>query len=390
MDFSIPEDARMAVDGFARFVERELLPAERLLIRRGLDGGPEWLQPDELADLQRRAGALGFWGIDVPAAYGGADLDPVLQSLLWMEVGRSSAGFRFGGTTFSILVEGLDDAQRAEYLLPTLAGTRHASFALSEPGVGSDARGMRTTAVRDGDDWIVDGEKTWISGGNHCDFTILFARTPTADDPEGISAFLVDRAMGFTSTPIPLMGRAPVASLHFDGVRVPDRNRIGEVGRGLATAMRFLNRNRGVVLSAKNCGAATRLLAMAMEHLENRSTFGRKLAERENFRHGIAECEIELRCSKLLTLNVAWRVSQGLDYRHASSCAKVHAARMANTVADRVVQVFGAMGYAREAGIERFYRDLRVERIYEGADEIQLDTCFRGLRSGAAPIGRLD
>jgi acyl-CoA dehydrogenase len=254
--------------------------------------------------------------------------------------------------------------------------------------VGSDARGLRTTAVRDGDDWIVNGEKTWITLGDVHDFTILFARTPREGEG-GITMFLVDRAMGYQVRPIRMMGGHDTASLIFDDVRVPGRNVVGRVNDGFRLAMKFVHRSR-VWLAARNVGAGERLLKLGLAHLENRSTFGKKLAERENLQFSMVESEVEIRSAKLLVLNAAWRMQKGLDYRHAAAAAKLYAAQMANRVVDRVLQVHGAMGYARETGIERYYRDLRVQRIYEGADEIQMATIFRFLRAGESEIAQLD
>jgi acyl-CoA dehydrogenase len=387
IDFALPHEDALVVDSIRRFVQRELMPWERELVRRGIRGESEMLTRAEERALQEKARAAGYWGIDTPEEYGGANLAPTLQAFVWMELGRTFIPFRFGGYANRILFD-LDERQKQEYLLPALAGDRLAAFALSEPGVGSDARGLRTTAVRNGDEWVVNGEKTWITLGDEADFTILFARTPKEGEG-GITMFLVDRAMGYTVRPIRMMGVHDTSSLFFDDVRVPHRNVVGEVNGGFRLAMKFVHQSR-IWLAARNVGAAERLIRLGLDHMENRSTFGRKLAERENLQFDMAESEVEARCAKLLVLNAAWRMQQGLDYRQAASSAKLHAARMVNRVVDRVMQLHGAMGYARETGIERFYRDLRVQRIYEGADEIQLATIFRNLRTGESPIGQID
>jgi acyl-CoA dehydrogenase len=280
----------------------------------------------------------------------------------------------------------LNDEQKKEYLIPTLNGERWGCFSLSEPGVGSDPRGIKTTAIRDGDDWIINGEKTWITSGNDADYTIVFARTST----DGMSAFVVDRAMGYKSQPIRMMAPHDPASLTFDNVRVPNRNLCGERDKGFEWAMNFIYRNRGWILPPKNLGAAERMLGMALEYAENRTTFGRKLIERENIMWMIAESELEIRAGKLLILNCAWQASRDMDYRHSACAVKYFTAQAANRIADRVVQIHGGMGLAKELPLERWYRDLRVERIYEGSDEMNLSSMIRNLRKGHASIGKIN
>jgi acyl-CoA dehydrogenase len=234
---------------------------------------------------------------------------------------------------------------------------------------------------------VLNGEKTWITNGNDADFVIGFFRTPNEGDPNGVTAFLIDRSMGWTSSPIRMMGAHDPASLYFDNVRVPDRNVVGKVNDGFRVAMAFIYKNRGWILGGKNVGAAERLLAMALEQAENRVTFGKKLAERENIQFMIAESEAEIRAAKLLVLDCAWQASVEKDYRQASCVSKFFVANMANRVVDRVLQIHGGMGYAKEMPIEKWYRDLRIQRIWEGSDEMNLAWIFRSLREGRAQIG---
>jgi len=389
IDFSIPPEDQLIVDNVKRFIEREVMPLENGLLRRGMEGGDERLTTQELRDLQKKGRAHGFWGLDTPEEYGGVGLTPLVQALVNEQIGRSCAGFTFGGSAMNVMYS-LNQAQKEEYLIPTINAERWGCFALSEPGVGSDAKGIKTTAVRDGKDWIINGEKTWITGGNVADYAIVFARTSGEDDSEGMTAFLVDRSMGFTSRPIRVMATHDPASLFFDQVRVPNRNVCGEVNKGFEWAMNFIYRNRAWILPPRNIGACERLLSMALEFAENRSTFGRKLIERENIMWMIAESEIEIRAAKLLVLNVAWQATMAMDYRHTACVVKCHVARTANKIADHVVQIHGGMGLAKELPIERWYRDFRVERIYEGSDEMNLATIIRNIRKGNAVIGKID
>lgn len=388
IDFSFTEEQQMIQDTARQFIRKEVMSLESEILHRSLKGGPDELTKDELRGLQRKAKELGFWGLDTPSEYGGADLDPVTQALLHEECGKTFIGFQFGGAAMNVLYL-LNDEQKQEYLLPCIQQERRACFALSEPGVGSDARGIRTTAVRSGDEWVINGEKTWISGGNEADFALVFCRTPKEADPDSVTAFLVDRSMGWNSSTIRMMGAHDPASLSFDNVRVPARNLVGEVGGGFRLAMRFIYQNRGWHLGGRNVGGAERLLGMATEWAENRVTFGEKLADRENIQWMIAESEIEIRAAKMMVLNCAWQASKSMDYRHAACVSKFYVANMANRVVDRVMQIHGGMGYAKEMPIEKWYRDLRIQRIWEGTDEMNLRWIFRSLREGRHAIGEL-
>lgn len=386
---TLTEEQRHIRDTVRRFVEREVMPYEQILIRREIAGGgaSPCLTTEERRALQEKGRAIGFWGIDLPAVYGGADLDPVTLALIHEELGRTIVDFEFGGSVLPALYS-CSEAQKARYLIPTINGDRVSSIAITEPGSGSDALGMRTTAIRDGDHWVINGEKCWITRADTADYAILFARTPGEGPKGGITCFLVDRAMGYTSSPIALMGsRDKVGSIHFADVRVPADAVLGEVNKGFEHAMPFIYRNRGFILSAKNLGAMARMIEMAVAWAQERVVFGRKLAERENIAFAIAECEIDLRAAKLLVHNAAAKAASGGDYRHEACATKVFVARAANTVADRILQIHGALGYAKESVIERWYRDLRVERIYDGSDEINLASLARNLFKGHAQPG---
>lgn len=390
----LSDEDRMIRDTVREFISAEVMPFERILIQREIDGGhgaSPGLTRAERRELQQKGRAAGLWGVDTPQQYGGAGLPPVTQAVIFEEIGRTFVDFEFGGSALATLY-GCNPEQEQEYLLPTIAGDRQPCIAISEPGGGSDVRAMRTRARRVGDDWVINGEKTWITHATYADFAIVFARTES-EEGRGITAFLVDRDRGWTSSPIPLMGnRDKVGSMHFDDVVVPDRCVLGQVHRGFDHAMGFIYRNRGYVISAKNLGTASRLLEMAIAWAREREIQGRKLAEFENIAHGIAECDAALRAAKLLVYQAAARAQQGLDYRHEAYVNKVYVARMAGQVVDRVLQIHGALGYAKESPVERWYRDLRVERIYDGTDEVNLGSIarnlFKGNRSPGDVFGR--
>lgn len=381
IDFSLSGEQQAVRDTIRQFVDRELKPLEETILRNEREGR-ESLPTEVLRDLQDKARAAGYWGLTTPEEYGGMDLAAVMHAVVVMELGRTFVPFEFGGAADNILF-GASPEQQQEYLLPTLAGERHSCFAMTEPGAGSDASNIRTRARRDDDDWVIDGEKTYISFGTEADFCILFARAE-----EGVTAFLVDRSMGWTSSPIPTMGHQPIAALSFEGVRVPHRNVLGQVGHGLQIALRWIGEKR-YVIPAMGVGAAERMLEMAIEYSKIRVSMGSPISEYQGIQWQIADSQVEIESTKLLTLYAAWRSEQGLDARHATSIAKLHGSVMANNVVDRVMQIHGGIGYTRELPIERWYRQLRVLRIFEGTDEIQRRTIARNLIKGHAQLGRI-
>lgn len=384
------EDA-MIRDTVKDFVRREVMPYEQVLTQREIDGGhgaSPGLTREERRDLQRRGRDSGLWGIDTPEEFGGANLPPLTQALIFEEIGRSFVDFEFGGSALPTLY-GCNEQQRADFLIPTIEGDRQPCIAISEPGGGSDVRAMRTSARKVGDSWVINGEKTWITHATYADFAIVFARTSTPEG-EGITSFLVDRDLGWTSSSIPIMGcRDKIGSVNFDDVVVPDSCVLGAVNEGFKHAMGFIYRNRAYVISAKNLGTAARLLEMAVDWARDRSIQGRPLTEYQNIAFAIAECEAELRAAKLLVYHAASVAGEGLDYRHDAYVNKVYMARMVNRVVDHVLQIHGAVGYAKESPIERWYRDLRVERIYDGSDEVNLHGIARNLFKGNVRPGEI-
>jgi alkylation response protein AidB-like acyl-CoA dehydrogenase len=385
MDFSLSTEEREVRDWVRTFVQRELMPLEQEVLRRERAHQPG-LTGEELKDLQLKAKESGFWGVFTPEEYGGMGLSAVMAALLEAELGRTFVPFRFGGAADNILFHA-NEEQKQTYLLPTISGERKSCFAITEPGAGSDAKAIRTTARKDGTDWIINGEKTFITGGNEADFTMVFAIT----DPEkgangGVTCFLVDREAGWKSEYIDTMGEWGPASLIFQDVRVPETQILGEEGRGFELAMQWIGQGR-YLLPARAIGSCERLISMAIEHANTRETFGQKIAERQAIQWMIADSGVELEALRWLVLNAAWQVDQGIDSRHAQSMAKLYGGQKANEIVDRVLQIHGGMGYTRELPVERWYRELRLLRIYEGTDEIQRRTIARNLLKGHVKVG---
>ncbi|WP_231972652.1 acyl-CoA dehydrogenase family protein, partial [Nocardiopsis alborubida] len=380
------DEQRAVRDWVRTFVERELMPLENEVLRREREGHPPGLNAEERARLRELARKSDFWGVETPVEYGGMGLDAVTAAIIEIELGRTFLTFKFGGEADNILYHA-NEEQKERYLLPTIAGERRSCFAITEPGAGSDAKAIRTRAVRDGDAWVINGEKTFITGGNEADFAMVFAVTdPDRGADGGVTCFLVDRDAGWTSEPIDTMGERRPASLVFQDVRVPHENILGEEGRGFELAMKWIGKGR-YLLPARALGGCERLLDMAIEYSRTRETFGAPIADRQAIQWMIADSQTEIEALRLLVLHAAWQVSVGRDSRHAQSIAKLFGGVKANEIVDRVMQIHGGMGYTRELPIERFYRDVRLLRIFEGTDEIQRRTIARDLLKGHVKVG---
>ncbi|WFE35123.1 acyl-CoA dehydrogenase family protein [Micromonospora sp. WMMD975] len=386
MDFALSDTERAIRDTARDFIAREVMPLEQELLRRERAHRPG-LEHSELRELQLKARKFGFWGLATPEEYGGMDLPAVTQSLIWTELGRSFVPFRFGGEADNILFHA-NDEQKREYLVPTIEGERRSCFAITEPGAGSDAANIKLSARRDGDDWILNGEKTFITGGHDADFAIVIAVTDREKGARhgGATAFLVDRSMGWRSEFIQTMGEGGPASLVFDDVRVPGRNILGEPGQGFSLGMEWIGKGRYTIPSHA-VGIAERALSMAVDYANTRETFGAKIGTNQAIQWMIADSETELEAARWLILRAAWAVDQGMDPRHASSMAKLYGAGMVNRVVDRVLQIHGGMGYTRELPIERWYRQVRLYRIFEGTDEMQRLIISRDLLRGYTKLG---
>lgn len=388
MDFGLSDEQNMMLDTVRRFVREELDP---LLpeVQRAEMRGERFPDRSTVRELQDKARTAGMWGLLTPEEYGGADVGMLMASLITMETTRSLVSFEYGGNADNILYSGTDE-QKREYLEPTIRGERRSCFALSEPETGSDATNLRTRAVKDGSDWVIDGQKTWISGAHDADFAIVYARTdPDKGAQGGITAFLVDREMGWSENPIPMMSSWEASDVYFDGVRVPERNILGELGYGFQLAMQWIGRGR-VIIPSRAVGQANGLLQLSLDYARTRKAFGHPIADNQAIQWMLADSAIEIEQVKWATLHAAWLADQDRDTRHHSSIAKVSGANMVWRVADRALQIHGGMGYTRELPIERILREVRVYRIFEGTDEIQKRSIARNLLREHVRVGAWD
>lgn len=387
MDFSLTDEQKMIQKTVRSFVKKELIPLEAEVLRNEREGKPG-ISEEKIAELRSKAKDMGFWGINTPEEFGGADLGPTMTALIMMELGRTFVPFSFGGSADNILYY-CNEQQKENYLLPVINGEKKSCFALTEPTAGSDAANITMRAVKDGNDWVLNGEKVFITNGNEADFAMVFAITDSEKGPQGgVTCFLVDREMGWHSEYIHTMGEWGPASLVFDNVRVPEENILGELGKGFALGMKWIGQGRWII-PARGLGAAERLLQMAIDYSHQRFTFGKPISERQAIQWMIADSAVEIEATRWLVLHAAWLAEDGRDNRHYSSIAKLYGTNMANRVVDRVLQIHGGMGYTKELPIERWYREMRVWRIFEGTDEIQRHIISRNLLKGNVKVGEL-
>src|SRR5690625_5197694 len=243
MDLRLTDEQKMVQETIRKFVEKELIPLENDVLRNEREGKPS-LSKEKEEELTRKAKEAGFWGINTPEEYGGADLGQVMQAIVTIEVAKTFVPFKFGGSADNILYYA-NDEQKEKYLIPTINGDKKSCFAITEPDAGSDTRNIKMTAVRDGSEWILNGEKTFITGGNEADFTMAIAITDKdlhqqSKGREGVTCFIVDRDMGWKSEYIHTMGEWGPASLIFENVRVPEENILGELHKGYKLGLEWI------------------------------------------------------------------------------------------------------------------------------------------------------
>jgi acyl-CoA dehydrogenase len=374
-----PETMNGLLDGVRRFVRERLVPAEEAVAET--DAIP--------ADIVHDMKALGLFGLTIPESYGGLGLTMEEESLLMFELCQTAPAFRsLIGTTVGIGSQGIlmdgTPEQKDRWLPPLARGELIASFALTEPESGSDAASIRTRARRDGDHYIVDGTKRFITNAPEAGVFTLMART-NADEKGagGISAFIVPaRTRGISLGRIDRkMGQkgAHTCDVIFDGVRVPAANIIGGIeGRGFKTAMKVLDKGR-IHIAAVCVGVAERLLRDTLRYAMERRQFGQPICQFQLVQAMLADSRTELYAARAMVLDAARRRDAGEDVSTEAACCKYYASEMVGRVADRAVQVHGGAGYVADHGIERYYRDVRLFRIYEGTSQIQQVVIARGM-----------
>ena len=374
MEVLMSEEQRMITGAVRRFVREEVQPLER-----DLDPDAVELPPGELDRLKGIVQQMGLYHIDVPEDYGGPGLELTTRGLVAEEMSQHRAGLylpcygAFGSAGLAQLYAASDD-QKDRYLYPMLNGEKRAFFGLTEPSGGSDpARAIQTKAVKDGDDWILNGAKLFSSGADRADFGLVFARTDPAKGRRGISAFLVDTdSPGFEVRRVvhTLRSANYGTELSFDDVRVPAANLVGEEGGGFSLANANLTRQR-IPYSATCIGIAVAAQEMAISYSQQRETFGAALASRQAIQWMIVDNEIDIRTGRMMYLAAAEKAEQDEPFRFEAAMAKLTSTEGASRVVDRAIQIHGGIGVTKDLPLERWYREMRIRRIGEGPSEVQ-------------------
>jgi len=372
MHFGLTEEQQMIVDTVRDFVEREIYPHEDVVERTGE-------VPAEVAQaIKAKTIELGFYACNFPEEVGGAGLSHLEFALVERELGRGSMALtHFFGRPQNILMACVGE-QRERYLLPAVRGERMDALAMTEPDAGSDVRGMKCFAKRDGGDWVVNGTKHFISGADHADFIIVFIATGEEETHAGpkkkITAFLVDRdTPGFTIR----LGYNSVSHrgyknmiLEFDDCRLPDAQVLGKVDGGFAVMNEWLYATR-ITVATMAVGRARRVFDYALNYAAERKQFGQPIGRFQGVSFQIADMITEIDAADYLTLASAWRLDQGLPANREIASAKLYASEMLARVTDAAIQIHGGMGLMDDLPLARFWRDARVERIWDGTSEIQ-------------------
>ena len=375
------------IEQVRRFVTEKCVPIEAKV-------GEEDEVPQEIVDEMKN---LGLFGIAVPEEYGGLALDMETEALVAMELGETSPAFRsVAGTNIGIGSQALvlfgTDAQKERWLPGIASGDLIASFALTEPEAGSDAGSLTTKAIRDGDHYVLNGTKRYITNANKADLFTVMARTdPDTPGPKGVSAFIVERDTPGVTVGVPekKMGQqgAHICDVIFEDARVPAENMSAGEGEGFKVAMSVLDKGR-LHISAVATGVSKRLIREMVNYALERQQFGKPIMQHQMIQAMIADSQAETYAAECMIMDAARRRDAGEDVTLLASSTKLFATEACGRVADRAVQVFGGAGYVSDYGIERFYRDVRIFRLYEGTSQIQQVIIAREL-ARAAKAGRL-
>jgi len=367
------EEARMIVDLVRRFVDDELMPLEPAVLEREIRGEHCELLPAEEKQLFDKCKELGLWALDAPPEAGGAGLPSTTLMALNEEIGRTVVPFSFppDSPNLHMLMATVTPQQRQDYLVPYAEGTKKSAIAISEPQAGGDPSGMLTRAVREGDEWVINGRKIWVSRMKSADFTVVMARVGQGQRHEGITAFIVDRGTpGFNVLrEIPMLSGHRTYEIAFDDCRIPARNLLGEVGQGFAPMQLRLNVRR-LQIGAWCIGMSRRALSMMCIHAKQRKTFGALLSDRQAIQWWVADAATQIHACRLMVMDAARKLDAGGDIRREASMIKVYATEMATRVLDQAMQAFGAMGVTKELPLHLLAQRVRVMRVYEGPTEV--------------------
>jgi len=386
MDFELAEEHRMLKDLVARFVRDELMPLEAGVLAREAEGKGLGIGPKEHQRLDEVSRKLGLWGLDAPEDVGGTDLPAVALVGVNEELGRTITPYTLppDSPNLRMLMATVTERQREAYLAPYVRGETISAIGISEPGAGSDPAGMITRADRDGEDWIINGRKIWISRAAEADFTILMAVSDREKGARGgISAFLIDKGTpGFNVLRrIPMIGGAATYEVALEDCRVEGWKLLGTEGQGFAP-MQIRLGTRRLEMAAWSIGMAQRALDMLCEFAPQRKTFGQRLSDRQAIQWWVADAATKIHAARLMTYDCAWKLDQGRDVRLEISMIKAFATEMAYEIVDHAMQAHGAMGMTKELPLQLMATKLRTMRIYDGPTEVHKWVVARNLLGG--------
>jgi alkylation response protein AidB-like acyl-CoA dehydrogenase len=381
MDFNLTEEQRMIVETTRAFVENELYPHEAEVERTGE------LRRDLYEELKAKAIEAGLYAANMPEEVGGAGLDTQTWVLYEKQLGRTNYALHWNCVARpSNILMACNEEQRERYTLPCVRGEKIDCMAMTEPGAGSDLRGMKATAAKDGDDWVLNGTKHFISHADVSDFVIVYCASGEEDTPRGkkklITSFIVDTGTpGYTIRD----GYRNVSHrgytnsiLEFDNCRIPDSQRLGEVHKGFQVANDWLGATR-LQVAATCLGRAERAFGHALQWSVDRQQFGQQISKFQGVSFKLADMAMEMKAANLLTMEAAWKYDNGTVTEADMAMAKLKASEVLAMVADEAIQIHGGMGVMDELPLERIWRDARIERIWEGTSEIQRHIISREL-----------
>ena len=377
MDFSLSEEHLMIRDAAREFAKTELLPGV-------IERDEQQHFPKELI---KKMGDMGFMGMMVPVEYGGGDMDAISYVLVMEEISKVDASASvIVSVNNSLVCYGLtayaNNAQKEKYLRPLATGDKLGAFCLSEPEAGSDATSQKTTAIENGDHYILNGTKNWITNGSSADYYLVIAQTHKEKKHHGINAFIVEKGWeGFEIGPkeqkLGIRG-SDTHSLIFNDVKVPKENRIGEDGFGFKFAMKTLSGGR-IGIAAQALGIAGGAYDLAREYSKVRKAFGTEICNHQAIAFKLADMHTQIEAARYLVMKAAWDKDQGTNYDTSSAMAKLYASQAAMDISVEAVQIHGGNGYVKEYHVERMMRDAKITQIYEGTSEIQKIVISRSL-----------
>ena len=378
MDFQLDQDIQFLKTNIRNFVENEVEKVAMTIER-------EDRIPERIIELSKE---MGLFGLSIPEEYGGLGIGMVGKCALYEELGKTHNGFTtligaHTGIGSVGIVELGNEEQKQKYLPDMASGKKIGAFALTEPSAGSNASNLKTTAVKEGNKYILNGTKHYITNATEADVFTVMAATDPSKGAKGITSFIVEKdfpgfQVGAVEEKMGLKG-SHSAELIFDNCEVPEENVLGEVGKGYVNALKILANGRAG-LAARNLGSSQKLLDLSMDYVQERIQFGVPIIEHQAVAHMVAEMGVEIEALRSFTYRVAWMVDQGEKVIKEAAMLKLYGSEVYNRVADKALQVHGGIGYISDYPIERYFRDARITRIYEGTSEIQKNIIASQLR----------